>query len=124
MDDTEALHANAIEYYRYFLQQKISMHISTIAVAEYAVGDDPQNLPINTLQIESFDFLDAREAGNFHKYLKGAQPNIEGYNRRIIVNDLKIFSQLKTKKIDAIISADISSLSKYITPLLSQICCM
>jgi len=117
MDDTEALHTNAIDYYRYFLQEKITMHISTIAVAEYAVGDDPQNLPLNTLQIEAFDFLDAKEAGNFHKFLKGTQANIEGYNRRIIVNDLKIFSQLKTKKIDAIISADVDSIRKYINPL-------
>lgn len=93
------------------------MHISTIAVAEYAVGDDPQNLPLNTLQIEAFDFLDAKEAGNFHKFLKGTQANIEGYNRRIIVNDLKIFSQLKTKKLDAIISADADSARKYINPL-------
>ena len=46
MDDTEALHTNAMEYYRYFLREKITMHISTIAVAEYAVGDDPQNLPL------------------------------------------------------------------------------
>ena len=117
MDDTEALHTNAMEYYRYFLREKITMHISTIAVAEYAVGDDPQNLPLNTLQIEAFDFLDAKEAGNFHKILKGTQTNIEGYNRRIIVNDLKIFAQLKTKKLDAIISADTKSSKKYITPL-------
>jgi predicted nucleic acid-binding protein len=117
MDDTEALHINAMEYYRYFLQEKITMHISTIAVAEYAVGDDPQNLPLNTIQIEAFDFLDAKEAGNFHKFLKGTQTNIEGYNRRIIVNDLKIFAQLKTKKLDAIISADANSAKKYITPL-------
>ena len=93
------------------------MHISTIAIAEYAVGDDPQNLPLNTLQIEAFDFLDAKEAGNFHKFLKGAQSNIEGYNRRLIVNDLKIFAQLKTKKLDAIISADADSGRKYINPL-------
>lgn len=119
MDDTEALHTNAMEYYRYFLREKITMHLSTIAVAEYAVGDDPQNLPLNTLQIEAFDFLDAKEAGNFHKFLKGTQTNIEGYNRRIIVNDLKIFAQLKTKKLDAIISADTKSLKKYITPLIT-----
>ncbi len=117
MDDTEVLHTNAMEYYRYFLQEKITMHISTIAIAEYAVGDDPQNLPLNTLQIEAFDFLDAKEAGNFHKFLKGAQSNIEGYNRRLIVNDLKIFAQLKTKKLDAIISADADSGRKYINPL-------
>lgn len=117
MDNTEAVHANAIEYYRYFLQEKITMHISTIAVAEYAVGDDPKNLPLNTLQIEAFDFLDAKEAGHFHKFLKGTQANIEGYNRRIIVNDLKIFAQLKTKKLDAVISADLASARRYILPL-------
>jgi len=34
------------------------------------VGDDPANLPINNLQIEVFDFLDAKTAALFHKEIK------------------------------------------------------
>jgi predicted nucleic acid-binding protein len=47
MDKNDLLHVNALDYFRYFLKEKISIHVSTIAIAEYAVGDDPNNLPIN-----------------------------------------------------------------------------
>jgi predicted nucleic acid-binding protein len=120
MDKSDPLHQNALDYYKYFLTEKITMHISTIAVAEYAVGDDPANLPLNNLQIETFDFLDGETAGSFHKELSGNSNNIEGYNRRIIANDVKILAQIKTKKIDAVISKDLNSLRKYINPLTNR----
>jgi hypothetical protein len=76
MDKNDSLHQNALDYYKYFLTEKITMHISTIVVAEYAVGDDPSNLPLNNLQIESFDFMDGKVAGAFHKELKGISKNL------------------------------------------------
>ena len=104
MDQNDALHQNALDYFKYFLSEKITLHVSSISIAEYAVGDDPANLPLNNLQIETFDFLDAVAAGQFHKEIKGGSNNIPDYNRRIIANDVKIFAQIKTKKIDAVIS--------------------
>jgi predicted nucleic acid-binding protein len=117
MDQADPLHQNALDYYKYFLTEKISLHVSTIVIAEYAVGDDPANLPLNNLQIETFDFLDAIAAGQFHKEIKGNSHNIPEYNRRIIANDVKIFAQIKTKNIDAIISKDVNSIKQYHTPL-------
>ena len=35
LDDSDDLHINALEYFRFFLQEKIIIHLSTIAVAEY-----------------------------------------------------------------------------------------
>lgn len=117
MDQNDALHQNALDYFKYFLSEKITLHVSTIVIAEYAVGDDPANLPLNNLQIETFDFLDGIAAGQFHKEIKGNSNNIPDYNRRIIANDVKIFAQIKTKNIDAIISKDINSIKQYLTPL-------
>lgn len=118
MDKNDDLHAAALDYFKYFLREKITMHISTVAIAEYAVGDDPSHLPLHNLQIEAFDFLDAVKAGMFHKEVKGDHTNIPGYNRRVIANDIKIFAQLASKKIDAIISKDVASLQQYIQPLI------
>ena len=67
MKQNDPLHQNALDYFKYFLSQKITLHVSTIVIAEYAVGDDPANLPLNNLQIETFDFLDGLTAGQFHK---------------------------------------------------------
>lgn len=117
MDANDELHANALEYFKFFLQEQITIHISTIVVAEYAVGDDPQNLPLHSLQIETFDFRDAITAGLFYKELIGNKINIAGYNRRIIANDVKILAQIKNRDIAAIITKDVQSLTSYVNPL-------
>lgn len=119
MDKNDALHQNAIDYFKYFLKEKITMHISTIAIAEYAVQDDPLNLPLNNLQIEAFDFMDAKTAGAFHSEIRKNKPQIQEYNRRIIANDVKMLAQISNKKIEAILSKDIDSHRKYISPLLA-----
>lgn len=117
MDANDNLHSNALEYFKFFLQEKIIIHVSTIVVAEYSVGDDPQNLPLDNLQIETFDFRDAATAGIFHKELMGNKTNVAGYNRRIIANDVKILAQIKNREIQAIISKDLESLASYVNPL-------
>lgn len=117
MDNSDTLHPNALAYFRYFLTEKITIHLSTIAIAEYAVGDDPANLPLDKLQLETFDFFDAKIAGNFHSTLKGNQSNIQNYNRRIIANDVKMLAQLHNRQIDAIITKDVASYSSFIQPL-------
>ena len=117
MDANDKLHINALEYFRYFLQEKIVIHLSTVAVAEYAVGDSPEHLPLNNLQIESFDFRDAATSGHFHRELMGLKENIVGYSRRIVANDVKMLAQIKNRNIAAIISKDLESLAKYVNPL-------
>lgn len=117
MDDEDPLHQNALAYFKYFLAEKVTIHLSTIAVAEYAVGDDPANLPIDKLQLEAFDFRDASAAGLLHNTLMGQKANVEGYNRRIIANDIKILAQIKTRSIDAIITKDVASFSRFVKPL-------
>ncbi len=117
MDESDLLHQNALDYFRYFSSEKITIHISTVAIAEYGVLDDVNNLPLDYLQIESFDFRDAETAGKFHNQVIGKKQNIDGYNRRIIANDIKIFAQTHTKQIDAIITKDIESYSRYVKPL-------
>jgi predicted nucleic acid-binding protein len=119
MDKNDALHQNALDYFKHFIAEKITMHVSSIVIAEYAVGDDPANLPLNNLQFESFDFIDGKTAGAFHKEIKGNQSNIQGYNRKIIANDVKIFAQIQNKKIEGIISKDIKSVKQYISPLIN-----
>ncbi|MEO9052358.1 MAG: PIN domain-containing protein [Ginsengibacter sp.] len=120
MDANDKLHSHALEYFKFFLQEKIIIHLSTIVAAEYAVGDDPQNLPLDNLQIETFDFRDAATAGLFHRELMGNKTNIAGYNRRIIANDVKILAQIKNREIQAIISKDVESLTKYVNPLINS----
>ena len=105
-------HQNVVDYFEYFLEQKIVLYLSTIVVSEYAVADDPDNLlALNSFQILEFDYGDAKLAGEYFAFLKDDSElrNIE--SRKVIINDLKLFAQIKNRKIDAFITKDRKALA-------------
>jgi predicted nucleic acid-binding protein len=111
-------HQNAKEYFEYFLENEIEMYLSTIVVSEYAVGDDPDNLlSLNVFRLLEFDYADAKTAGRFFLELKGNEYLRQSEQRKVIINDIKLFSQIHNRKIDAYITKDRKSLSKMIEPL-------
>jgi hypothetical protein len=94
------------------------MYLSTIVVSEYAVGDDPDNLlSLNAFRLLEFDYADAKTAGRFFLELKGNENLRQSEQRKVIINDIKLFSQIHNRKIDAYITKDRKSLSKMIEPL-------
>lgn len=91
----DALHTNAMDYYKYFLDNQIEMKISTISIAEYCVRGNISELPLSTLKVLPFNLNHAKIAGNFAKILfemreKGA---LSLGDRLIIPNDCKILAQ-------------------------------
>ncbi|PKP49264.1 MAG: hypothetical protein CVT95_03610 [Bacteroidetes bacterium HGW-Bacteroidetes-12] len=111
-------HQNAVNYYEYFLENGIEMYLSTIVVSEYAVGDNPDNLlSLNVFRLLEFDYEDAKIAGNFFAELKDNKDLREAEQRKVIVNDIKLFAQIHNRKIDAYITKDRKSLVKMIDPL-------
>ena len=114
----DSFHQNVVNYFQYFLEKEILLYLSTIMVSEYAVADNPDHLlALNTFQLLEFDYGDAKVAGDFFAYLKEDKDlrNIE--ERKVIINDLKIFAQIHNRKIDAFITKDRKALSKMIKPL-------
>ncbi|MCX6226245.1 MAG: hypothetical protein NTV01_16095 [Bacteroidia bacterium] len=55
LDEGSPLFKNADAYFRYFLEQEITMMISTISIAEYCVGGEISELPLLNLQIVPFN---------------------------------------------------------------------
>ena len=111
-------HQNAVDYFEYFLENEIEMYLSTIVVSEYAVGDNPDNLlSLNVFRLLEFDYADAKIAGNFFAELKGKDDLRKSEQRKVIINDIKLFAQIQNRKIDAYISNDRKSLRKMIEPL-------
>jgi predicted nucleic acid-binding protein len=111
-------HQNAKDYFEYFLENGIEMYLSTIVVSQYAVGDDPDNLlSLNAFRLLEFDYADAKTAGGFFSELKGNEPLRASEQRKVIINDIKLFSQIHNRKIDSYITKDRKSLSKMIEPL-------
>lgn len=111
-------HQNAVDYYEYFLENGVEMYLSTIVVSEYAVGDNPDNLlSLNVFRLLELDYEDAKVAGNFFAELKDNKDLRESEQRKVIVNDIKLFAQIHNRKIGAYITKDRKSLGKMIDPL-------
>jgi len=69
LKNDDPLHQNAKDYFKYFLEQKIEIYLSSIVVAEYSVKDDAFNLPLEFVKIIPFDFFDGKTAGEFYSIL-------------------------------------------------------
>lgn len=111
-------HKNTVDYFEYFLENDIEIYLSTIVVSEYAVGDDPDNLlSLNVFRLLEFDYADAKTAGSFFAELKGNEVLREAEQRKVIINDIKLFAQIHNRQIDAYITKDRESLAKMIEPL-------
>lgn len=114
----DEFHMNVREYFEHFIEQKIIMYLSTIVVSEYAVADDPENLlALNCFQLLEFDFGDAKIAGSFFSSIKSDTSIRDSETRPVIINDIKLFAQIKNRNIDAFITKDRRALPKMITPL-------
>jgi len=114
----DELHQNVVDYFEYFLQEGIELFLSTIVISEYAVADDPDNLlALDAFQILEFDYADAKTAGEYFAFLKDDSGIRATEERRVIINDLKMFAQIKTRGIQAFATKDRKALRKMIEPL-------
>ena len=95
LNDEDIFHLNAVGYYRYFLENEISLKVSTISIAEYCVLGNLQDLPLKNLQILPFNLKDAEKTGEFAKIIFTENKiAIEKLSpRAIIPNDAKLFAQ-------------------------------
>ncbi len=118
LKSNDAYHENVVEYFQYFLENNIVMYLSTIVVSEYSVADNPDNLlALNAFQLLEFDYYDAKIAGDFFSFLKNDEDLRNNEERKVIINDLKLFAQIKNREIDAFITKDRKALTKMINPL-------
>ena len=100
LNAADPLHLNAKEYYKYLLEHKITLKISTISIAEFCVRDDMENLPLEVLQIIPFTIDHARVAGQFTRSIMDLKnrEKLAIRPRTIIPNDAKLFAQAHTDK--------------------------
>ena len=109
LNDKDPLHSNALGYYKYFLENEITLKISTISIAEFCVLDSLDNLPLKDLQILPFNVKEAEKTGEFAKIIFNKN-KIEAEKllpRAIIPNDAKLFAQSDIDKtIEYFITSD------------------
>jgi len=91
----EPLHAHARGYLKYLLAGDHRIYVSTIALAEYAVRDKIENLPMRYFRVIPFNIDHAQKAGEFAAKVFTQRDQIpEEITQRVIIpNDTKMFAQ-------------------------------
>lgn len=88
-------HQSAVEYYKYFMENDITMKMSTIAIAEFCVKGSLTDLPVRNLMFVPFNMNHATKAGELmavvydEKQKRGALIT----PRTVVPNDTKMFAQ-------------------------------
>ena len=117
---SDPLHQNAIDYFQYFLENKIELFLSSIVIAEYSVKGDIADLPLNTMKIIPFDFFDGKTAGEFHSILLNKKTSLQDIERNVVKDDCKLIAQLFNRKLEAYITKDRKSFGQIINPLMHE----
>ena len=118
LNEGDALHAHAREYFRYFLERKINLKCSTIAIAEYCVKGNCTELPLRNMQIVPFNFDHAVMAGQLMKIFRENKNTLGNTpvtsERAVVINDINLFAQAHVdQSIDAYITSDTESNKLY-----------
>ncbi|MDZ7900171.1 MAG: hypothetical protein U5N85_19385 [Arcicella sp.] len=114
MNDEDPLFKNANDYFKYFIQNKIAMKISTISIAEYCTRGSIADLPLRNLEIVPFNLNHAKRTGEFANIVFQKKGTIKFDNRNIIPNDTKLFAQADCDKtVDYYLSSDSESFKVY-----------
>jgi len=116
LNDQDPLHNNARRYYKYFLEENITLKVSTISIAEYCVKGKLEDLPLINIQILPFNLFDAQRTGQFAKVIFNENNVLPEklLPRAIIPNDSKLFAQADIDKtITHFITSDARSTKTY-----------
>ena len=106
-------HMQAIEYFKYCLENNITMKVSTIALAEYSVhGNFATELPMQNFQIISFLPSHSQQSGEFTKCVLSNRNQYQQLVRKAIPNDVKLVTQANIdKSIKQFVTSDVNSIS-------------
>lgn len=111
-DDSRPRHAIARQYYEHALQQGAPLHVSTLALAEFAIKQAVTDLPLRNFRIEPFNIRHAIKSGELCAALMPARDSED--KRSVVVADLQLIAQTATEGIPFILTEDRNTLSKYV----------
>ena len=111
LKEDDPLHASAKAYFQYFLEKNFLLYVSTVAVAEYCVQGQLDQLPFECVRVSPFNLDHAEIAGNYARTLyKAKEKGQYAPDQRLIIpNDTKIFAQASSLGALYFVTADTKS---------------
>lgn len=86
----DPLHNNAKAWFRWMLENKKPMHLSTISISEYCVKGSFDQLPLRNVRVLPFNWQHAQRSGDFARVLLDHRKDEE---RSVVINDVKLLAQ-------------------------------
>lgn len=86
----DPLHANAKVWFRWLLDHKVPMHLSTISISEFCVKGSFDQLPLRNVRVLSFNWNHAKRSGELAGILLHQRKDEE---RAVVINDIKLLAQ-------------------------------
>lgn len=121
-DPSRPHYSVAVEYFRHCVSNGHVLCLSTLVVAEFEVGQPASDLPLGSFQIVPFNFRHAVMSANYHRQIKSGDP-VDGANRSVVRNDLKILAQAQIEECSVILTEDANTLTRWAEKLGSSAHC-
>lgn len=107
VNSNSAMHSQAVEHYQYFLNNNISMYLSTVVIGEFCVKGSFDTLPLKSSRILSYNLPHSKLAAQFANVLySNSQIREISGGRKLIPNDVKLLAQTSFESIDYFVSYD------------------
>lgn len=104
VDDSRTNHCKAKDFYKYFIDNKIAMILSSIVTSEFCIKQPITDLPLINFKPLSFNIHDSYHLRDlFESNFKSYSDNV---SRISIKDDYKIVSQCNFNKITYLITED------------------
>lgn len=114
-DKTRLAHETAKRYYKYFIEQKITMLLPTVVVAEYFSKEGVPELPLHNFTVLPFNYADARFCGSLNAVKEYKE--LKAGSRPAVKDDFKIIAQSCVNQAKFLITEDKNTMAVYCNKL-------
>jgi len=111
VDRNRPCHETAKEYYKYFLENEISMLLPTVVASEFALKQPITDLPLRNFRILPFNLNEATKSAMLNAFYYRKQDSVG--QRDSVKDDFKIMAQADEQKAGFLITEDVSTLIHY-----------
>lgn len=115
-DKNRVSHATALQYYRYFLESDVLMLLPTVVIAEFAIKQSPDDLPLRNFFILPFNYETAKICGGLDA-LRERKGNANLGQRDAVKDDFKIIAHVIENNSSFLVTEDSETMERYCNAL-------